>query len=159
EIADRNPGVLTAGERAAIAADRTAHQIRWGSIAADIGRGPGRFAEIDRALADSADAASRALDPASALTAAERQLVFDRISALRERYRMRDAVALYETMAARPEPVPGYVKSAAASAYLYLEQPEKARDLYRAALGADASSLEARLGLFYALAESEDHAA
>ena len=159
EIADQNPGVLTAGERAAIAADRTAHQIRWGAIAADTGRGPARFAGIDLALADSDAAGARALDRDNELSPTERQLALDRIGALRERYRMREAVALYEAMAARPLPLPAYAQSAAASAYLYLEQPEKARDLYRAALISDPANLETRIGLFYALAESEDHAA
>jgi NAD(P)-dependent dehydrogenase (short-subunit alcohol dehydrogenase family) len=51
EFADRYPGLLSADERAAIAADRTAQQIRWGSIAADTGRGAGRFEGLDRALA------------------------------------------------------------------------------------------------------------
>ena len=157
ELADRSPGVLAPNERDAIAADRTAHQIRWGAIAADTGRGPTRFATIDGALADSEAAGKRALDPAAELTATERQLALDRISALRVRYRMRDAVALYEAMAARPAAVPAYAKSAAASAYLYLEEPEKARDLYHAALAADPDNVEWRMGLFYALADSEDH--
>jgi biofilm PGA synthesis protein PgaA len=157
ELADRNPGVLAPNERDAIAADRTAHQIRWGAIAAGTGRGPTRFAGIDRALAESDAAGKRALDPAAELTVTERQLALDRISALCLRYRMRDAVALYEAMAARPAPVPAYAKSAAASAYLYLEEPEKARDLYREALAADPNNVEWRTGLFYALADSEEH--
>ena len=159
EIAQRNPGVLTGDERDAIAADRTAHQIRWGTITAASERGVARFAGIDLALADSDAAALRALNPAAQLTGIERQLVLDRIIALRERYRMRDAVVLYEAMAARTEPAPGYVKSATASAYLYLEQPETARTLYRAALAADPTNLESRIGLYYAFAESEEHAA
>jgi biofilm PGA synthesis protein PgaA len=157
ELADRNPGLLAPDERAAIAADVTAHQIRWGSIAADAGRGPGRFAGLDRALADSDAAATRALDPAADSSATERELVFDRISALRERFRMREALALYDAMAARPAPVPAYATSAAASACLYLKQPERARDLYRKALATDPDNLQARIGLFYALAESEQH--
>ncbi len=68
ELADRHPGVLEPGEREDIAADRTAHRIRWGAIAADTGRGPARFAGIDIALADSGAAGTRALDPAAALT-------------------------------------------------------------------------------------------
>ncbi len=157
ELADRNPGALTPGEREALAADRTAHQIRWGAIAADTGRGPARFADLDRALADSDAAGNRALERSAQLTPVERQLALDRIGALRERFRMRDAVNLYEAMAARPEAVPAYAKSAAASAYLYLEKPEQARDLYRAALVTDPDNLESRVGLYYALAESEDH--
>ena len=86
ELANHNPGVLAPYKRDAIAADRTAHQIRWGSIAADTGRGPTRFA-------DSELAGTRALDPAAELTSTERQLALDRVVALREHYRMRDAVA------------------------------------------------------------------
>jgi biofilm PGA synthesis protein PgaA len=159
ELADRHPGIITPAERDAIAADRTAHQIRWGTIDANSGRGSARFAGIDRALADSERAAQRALDPSVTLTATERQLALDRISALRERYRMRDAIVLYEALAARPAALPAYAQSAAASAYLYLEQPEKARDLYRAALVTDPNNLQSHIGLFYALAESEDHPA
>ncbi len=159
ELADRNPGALPPAERDAIAADRTAHQVRWGAIAADTGIGPPRFASIDRALADSDAAGARVLDPAASLTATERTLALDRVGALRVRYRMREAVELYEAMAARPAGTPAYVKADAASAYLYLEQPEKARDLYREAIAADPENPDMRIGLFYALAESEDHAA
>jgi biofilm PGA synthesis protein PgaA len=157
EIADRHPGLINAAERDAIAADSTAQLIRWGTIAADTGRGPARFADLDRALAESEAAGARGLDPLAALGPTERQLAQDRVGALRERYRMREAVALYEALAARPVALPAYVKSATAAAYLYLELPEKARDLYREALDTDPDGLEARLGLFYALAESEQH--
>ncbi len=157
DLADRNPGVMTPGEREAIAADVTAHQIRWGAIAADTGRGTARFAIIDRALEASALAGTRALDPLASLSVPERELALDRFSALRERSRMREAIELYSALALRAEPIPAYAQSAAASAYLYLEQPEKARDLYREALRTDPGNLESQIGLFYALAECEEH--
>ena len=159
ELADRSPGLLDERERAALAAGSTAGRIRWGAIAADTGRGTERFAVLDRALADSDAAGARALDPAAVLSPIERQLALDRVVALSARFRMREAVALYQAMAAREAPVPPYVKASAASAYLYLEQPERARDLYREVLAAHPDNLESRLGLFYALAESEDHGA
>lgn len=157
EIAERHPGLISTDERMTIDADRTARLIRWGEISADSGRGPRRFAALDRALADSEAAAARALTPSAELTVIERRLAYDRIAALRARYRMRDAIALYEAMAARPPAAPAYVKSAAASAYLYVERPEIARDLYREAVATDPGNLESQLGLFFALAESEDH--
>ncbi len=157
ELADRSPGLLSAQEREAMAADRTAHRIRWGTIAADTGRGPERFAALDRALAESDAVGLRALDPAATLSRVERQLAFDRLVALRDRFRMREAVDLHRALAARPDPVPPYALSAAASAHLTLEQPEAARDLYRRVLDAEPENLDARLGLFYALAESEEH--
>ena len=159
ELADRAPGLVDERERAALAAGSTASRIRWGAIAADTGRGMERFAVLDRALSDSEGAGTRALDPAAALSPVERQLALDRIVALSARFRMQEAIALYLAMAARPEPVPPYVKASTASAFLYLEQPERARDLYREVLAVQPDSLESRLGLFYALAESEDHGA
>lgn len=157
EIAERHPGLITSDEGLTLGADRTARLIRWGEIAADTGRGTERFAALDRALVDSEVAATRAMTPGTELTGIERRLVYDRVCALRARYRMRDAIALYEAMAERPPAAPAYAKSAAASAYLYLEQPDVARDLYQQAVASDPSNLEAQLGLFYALAESEDH--
>jgi len=157
DLADRTPGILTSEERNAIAADRTAHQIRWGAVTADTEPGSARFAEIDRALDESEMAGSIALQANTNLTASERQLALDRVGALRERYRMRDAIELYEALAARSALNPVYVKAEAASAYLYLEQPEKARDLYREVLATDPENLGSQIGLFYALAESEDH--
>src|SRR5688572_15336359 len=108
ELADRNPGLLSPAERAAVAADRTAHQIRWGAITADSGRGAARFADTDLALADSEAAGARALDRTAELSATERQLALDRIGALRDRYRMQEAVALYEAMEARPAALPAW---------------------------------------------------
>ena len=159
ELADRNPGVLAPHERAALAADSTATRIRWGAIAADAGRGPVRFALLDQALAESVAAGERALDLAVELGAVERQLALDRVVALSARFRMAEAVALYQALAGRVAPVPAYVKNSAAGASLYLENPEFARDLYREALALDPNNLESRLGLFYALAESEEHTA
>ncbi|MDP3400072.1 MAG: tetratricopeptide repeat protein, partial [Brevundimonas sp.] len=57
--------------------------------------------------------------------------------------------------AARATP-PVYSLQAAADAYLHLEQPEQARELYLQVLAAEPNNLKARLGLFYALIEMED---
>lgn len=159
EFADSHAGIISAEEREAITADRTAHRIRWGVIAADAGRGEARFAKIDQALVESDAAGARALDSGIELSKTERQLVLDRITALSARYRMHDAIALYKAMAARPLPIPAYAKAAAASAYLYIQKPEQARDLYREALGTDPDNVETHIGLFYALAECEEHQA
>ncbi|HEY0269086.1 MAG TPA: poly-beta-1,6 N-acetyl-D-glucosamine export porin PgaA [Methyloradius sp.] len=159
EFADAHAGIISVTERDALAADRTAHKIRWAAITADTGVGEARFAALDLALAESDLAGARALDPNIELSPTERQLALDRISALSQRYRMKDAITLYEAMAKRAQEIPAYAKAAAASAYLYLEQPESARDLYREALETDPSNLNTRIGLFYALAECEEHAA
>jgi len=159
EVARANPAAFTPEQVAQFRADATAHQIRWGVAAADQGFGPERFAELDRALAQSESVVPRALDRSATLTEAERRLALDRITALQARVRMRDTIELYEAMAARPDPLPPYVKAAAASAYLYLRQPERSRDLYREVVAADPGNTGAQLGLFYALAECEEHKA
>ena len=156
-LADRSPGVLDPQERDALEANDTASRIRWGSVAADTGRGLERFALIDSALEDSESAGKRSLDPAAELPLSERQRALDRIVALSERFRMQEAIDLFQAIVSRKAAVPPYAKSAAASAYLYLEQPERARDLYYEVLDADPDNLEARLGLFYALDECEQH--
>ena len=159
DIARAHPEAFGPNDMASFAADGTAHNIRWGIAAADQGHGPERFAMLDRAIAESDAAAARALVLGTVLTPTERQLALDRISALQARSRMVEATQLYEAMAARPEPVPPYVKSAAASAYLYVQKPERARDLYREVVAADPADTAAQLGLFYALAENEEHKA
>ena len=158
ELAERHPGLIDAKEREALAADTTASRIRWGAIDAGSVRGAERFAMLDRALAESEAAAARAMDPAAPLTAIEPQLVLDRLYALSERFHMREAVALHDALQARKDLIPAYATAAAAAAHLYLEHPERASALYREALATDPTSLRTRLGLYYALAESEQHA-
>src|SRR5690606_8878553 len=85
----------------------------------------------------------------------------DRLVALRDRQRMRDAVALYESLTAAETPVPSYARVAAADAYLYLEQPEVARDLYLGALaevGTEARGIiDWKVALMYAYGEIGQH--
>ena len=131
ELARQHPGLIDANEEASLAADTTANRIRWGAIDAGSGRGAERFAMLDRALAESDAAAARAIDSSVVLSAVERQLVLDRLYALSERFRMREAVALHDAIEARKEPIPAYAAAAAASAHLYLEHPERASVLYR----------------------------
>ncbi|WP_165795086.1 poly-beta-1,6 N-acetyl-D-glucosamine export porin PgaA [Solimicrobium silvestre] len=55
---------------------------------------------------------------------------FDRIVALDDRGYMEEAVLIYQELMAAKIAIPLYVKFAVADAYAYLEQPDKARDLY-----------------------------
>ncbi len=138
------------------AADRGAAMIRWGALQTQAENGPARFAEIDRAIDDNAWLiAELSTDPKKNADAIRRAR-FDRVLALRTRVRMREAVDLYEALRKDSADIPPYVTIAAADAYLYLEQPQHARDLYLQAqkAGDDDSSL----GLFYAYIESEQFA-
>ena len=68
--------------------------------------------------------------PGSPASASQRRLQFDRIVLLRNRVRMQDAVDLSESLLRDGIDVAPYAQAAAADAYLYLRQPEKARDLF-----------------------------
>jgi biofilm PGA synthesis protein PgaA len=73
---------------------------------------------------------------------------------------MLDVIAEYDDLRRNHVELPGYALNAVGDAYLYVRQPEKARDLYRRVLEATPSNLDARLALFYAEVELEDfHAA
>jgi biofilm PGA synthesis protein PgaA len=157
ELAEAVPGLVSPAELAALRADRTAARIRWGAIAAAQGTGPARFAALEAALAESDALAERFSVHAGALDRLERQLLFDRLVGLREAYRMPEAIALYERLVAAGIAVPAYARLAAAGAYLHLERPESARDLYAGVLAAQPDHFAANLGLFYALVETEDH--
>jgi biofilm PGA synthesis protein PgaA len=157
ELAARHPDLVRPDELEALRADRTAARIRWGAIASAQGAGPSRFAEIDAALADSDALAQRWLAQGGRLDGTERLLLVDRLVGLRDRYRMADAITLYERLIADAIPVPAYARIAAAGAYLYVEKPERARDLLVAVLAEAPNHFAANLGLFYALVETEDH--
>ncbi|MBP6018073.1 MAG: poly-beta-1,6 N-acetyl-D-glucosamine export porin PgaA [Burkholderiaceae bacterium] len=122
-----------------------------------------RYAVADRAIAeyDRLIPAWQALgQPAHADVL---RLRYDRIQALHARVRMQDVVMEYENLEAQGVVVPRYILNDVASAYLYLHQPEKARDLYRRSLSdpqstqdSPAERLANETGLFYALIETEN---
>lgn len=119
-----------------------------------------RFAVADRALEryDQLFAAWRAEAPRP--DADIRRARIDRLAALHARYRMREVVEEYTALVAEG-PVPAYALSDVASAYLYLREPERARELYAQSLQSNVESgdedarAEDEVGLYYALMESE----
>jgi len=154
QLSDENPGVLSADEVRQIDGDTAAALVRWGVL-----EPPSeelRFAASDRAIA--------ALDVLIARwTAADadagRDLLrarFDRMVAYRDRVRMSEVVAEYEDLVRRDVAIPGYALVAAADAYLYLRQPEVARDLYLRGLAVDPNNPDTRLALFYAYVDLDD---
>ena len=149
ELAEQSPGLLTEEELTALRSDRSAITARWG--AAGDQDSPDRFASTDLALAEN----EKLLSGASATV--RRRLQYDRVVLLRNRYRMQEAVQLHDELAKADPSVPGYVQVAAADAWLYLEEPEKARDLYSAAIAQGDSTNAAKYGLFYAYNDAEQH--
>jgi len=159
-LARQHPDLYNAAQLRRFEADAVAQQVRLASMPTR--SEAERFVIADRALARYADLipAWQALgEPAQADVLRAR---IDRLHALHARVRMADLVAEYEALRAQGVAVPRYALNDVASAYLYLRQPEKARDLYREVAADDAwrqddpeDRLSTETGLYYALAEAE----
>ncbi len=152
-LARRAPGLLSPTELEAISSDRTAITIRWGRL--PHGDPATRFEETDEAITEletrlQALAVTGRTDSPRAL-----QSRFDLMAAYLDRQRVKEVVALYETLPETARRPPSYVLNTAANAYLQLQQPERARDLLREALEQQPDDFDSRLALVYALVESE----
>jgi biofilm PGA synthesis protein PgaA len=151
-LARATPGVLDTGERARVAGMESAMLLRANQLPTDDPRQG--LAVTDRAIADlEQQVAAHQAQPG--LRDAFLRARFDLLVAYRDRRRMADAVRVYEALRGDGVVPPGYARLSAAAAYLDLERPEPAHDLYRAVLAEDPQDFEARLGLFYALIELE----
>lgn len=121
-LADRHPQLFSADEQFRLENDAAAQTIRFGEAQLSAEQGRTHYESTDAALAANASVLARFGDRHAAQ--------FDRLVALRDRARMREAVQLYESLHAAGVVVPAYAEFAAADAYLSLHQPEQARDLY-----------------------------
>ncbi len=155
ELAEQSPGVLSEDELLGLKADQAALTTRWGAAADP--SAPDRFGNTDIALAENERLLQELQTSGKGESPAARRLQFDRIEALRNRARMREAVALHESLVDEGVEVPAYAQLAAAEAYLYLEQPERARDLYLRALPQTGENFSAQVQLFYAYSDGEQH--
>ncbi|MDX1762727.1 MAG: poly-beta-1,6 N-acetyl-D-glucosamine export porin PgaA [bacterium] len=144
-------GLLSADEMDHVQADWAAAKVRWGEIPS-----PGyetRFAETDEAIAI-LDNRIRRLTAEEGLSETATPVLrarFDRMVALRNRYRMADVAAEYERLKAQDVAVPVYGQQAAGDAYLYLERPREAEMTYREALSRDPRNFNIETALFWAL--------
>jgi biofilm PGA synthesis protein PgaA len=112
----------------------------------------GGFAGTDAALAR-LDALLSELSPNE--TDLQRRLRLDRLVALRDRVRMREAITEAEALR-RDAPLPPYAEEAYADALLYSKQPGPAREAYRRVLAQNPKDVQAQYGVFYASIELED---
>ncbi|HIE54122.1 MAG TPA: tetratricopeptide repeat protein, partial [Chromatiaceae bacterium] len=78
---------------------------------------------------------------------------FDYIVALVQAKEMKKAIEQFQIIQKRGYPIPPYVYETTAGAYLYMENPYKALELYNTSLRLNPNSLNARLGKFYTLQE------
>ncbi|UCD36492.1 MAG: tetratricopeptide repeat protein [Nitrospiraceae bacterium] len=78
---------------------------------------------------------------------------YDYILALVENYDMQEAVDEYERFINEDIHPPDWVLENVASAYLYLEQPDRALEIYEDVLSRNPASYNSRTGMFYVLQE------
>jgi biofilm PGA synthesis protein PgaA len=78
---------------------------------------------------------------------------YDNIIALVGNYEMQKAVEEYEGLIQENVPCPEWVLDNIASAYLYLEKPQKALEIYNEILSKNPGSFRSRMGKFYVLQE------
>ncbi|MEZ0174603.1 MAG: poly-beta-1,6 N-acetyl-D-glucosamine export porin PgaA [Candidatus Reddybacter sp.] len=150
----KDPGLFSNGELARIRSNMAAQRIRWAAIPPE--QEKMRFNEVEQAIAELEKNIEEArLTKGDSSTYA---LIgqFDLLVALRDRYRMEEAVKLYNKLHALNIVVPAYAQRAACDALLYLERPEQAEACYlqvKRAVGEDNPNLD--LALFYAYLENE----
>ncbi|MEE3650086.1 MULTISPECIES: poly-beta-1,6 N-acetyl-D-glucosamine export porin PgaA [unclassified Brenneria] len=116
-----------------------------------------RFVVADRALANYETLLTRwHADPDA--QADYRRARIDRLGALLARSRMVEVTSEYEDLRRENDDIPTYARLWAASAYLYLQQPDKAEQLYLSAARDAPQEMrepEEQSSLFYSLAENE----
>lgn len=141
-------------EQRALDGDRIALTIRHGIIDRNTMRGADKFFRLDQALTVTNSLASDFF-AGKVPDSEDLRRLNDRLSALSSRRLARDAVRLYETLAARKLPINLWSKRDVAGSYLELRQPQHAASLYYEVIAANPDDFDANLGLFYSLVESE----
>lgn len=142
-----------AGNTRSIEAQQAGAMVRWGEQV--------RSPEPARRF-EGTDAALARLDVLLASLPADdkdlrRRLRIDRMVALRDRVRMKEAMEEGEALDA-DGPLPAFAEQAYADALLYMRRPEQARDAYNRVLAQYPNDVQARYGAFFAAVELEDFA-
>lgn len=134
DYAEKIPTAFSTEEIRSMQQARVGRLVKWGEIEARYGIGPERFNATDKAIVESnrlraAFKHDEVLNNPSTLN-----VEFDRVVALRNRVRMKEAIEHFQEISQHNIFIPAYVLAAAADAYLYLREPKVARDLYLQAL-------------------------
>ena len=155
KLAGQSPGVVADDDLSVIEADAIAQEIRWGRLRQ--GTAAQRYALTDEAINKLQSRLKLLEDSERGDSALAHRYRFDLIVALADRHRMDEAIAVHERLVSDGVAIPVYAQLSAADAYLYLEQPERARDLYQDVLARQPGNFDATIGLFYAYVELEEH--
>jgi len=152
DLANRQPGLFTPLEYARLEQAAIAQRLRWSKAEMWELSGPERFRTLDSALIDGQGLLLRLPDTPE-YASVRHALVGDLVFGLSTRGRMDEAIGYYESLAASGAPVYPYVLVAAADAYAYNEELDKAIACYERALSeagpADIDRPAARESLFY----------
>ena len=150
-------------EMAKIRWNRAAFLVRSGKI--DKEDGTPRFEDMDesiRFIQENIEYANAL--PSGSSTWWLMRAKFDLIVALHSQFRMQEVIGEYLSLKKQQVEIPSYVSIAVADAYLYLEQPEEARDLYQSVLSKKSDKkrdsnqiFNVRISLYFALLEAEQN--
>ena len=154
ELANQSPDLLTEIEYRRLLSDRAAIRTRWGAYAPTTEKQ--RFSETDIALKRLDNYDQRLAEAGEKIESTLRHNIrFDKIVALRDRVRMRDAIKEYEYLHENNIALPCYTQIAVADAYLYEKQADIARDLYIDILKHCTKEFNTHIALFYSYIENE----
>lgn len=157
-LAARYPQALDAQQRDALERNRTAVDARWAERLRAL---PRRYADgserLDGAIARSDELARTFMTSETPMTEAQLRWLHDRLVLLGSAGRAQEAVALHQRFARRGLPVPGYALRPVADSYMRLRQPTRATALYERVLREAPEDADARVGMYFALLESEAH--
>jgi biofilm PGA synthesis protein PgaA len=155
ELAKQVPNLFTTQEWYRFLSARITMNLRWSGFAPE--KESERFAETDLTL-ERLDNEQRFIYATGGQKNQRliNYLRFDRISALRNRSKMREILIEYQHLLKDKVDIPCYVLIPIGDAYIYLEEPEKSRDIYLETLNKCPKNFNARMSLFYAYIETEE---
>lgn len=156
KLADKHHGLMQDSEYRDIVGAEDSSLVRWGPLEST--SEATRYEETDAAIAtlDRHISQWTALNDPSAIPNIQRAR-FDRLIALRDRGRMQDVVDDYNALVQDGVEVPAYALEAVGEAYLYLREPEIARDIFLKVLQTMPDDLETRRLLAYAYLECNQY--
>lgn len=155
ELADQYPETITPEEYKRLRGDKVALEVRWASLYPVSEKT--RFSECTHILEqlDKVILSPECQGPEG--KACQRQARLDRLALLKNCSGEEDVIEEYHRLLSEGEKLPGYALEAVAEAMLKNREPEQARELYEETIRLNSKSHNARIGLFFALIETEKY--
>lgn len=153
KLADQHPGLMASEEYRRLHSDIAANMIRDGMNAPNEAE---RYTLTDRAITMlNGQIADWSKDPDAQQDVVRARL--DRIIALRNRNLMQEVIVQYHKLQDDHITIPPYVLSSVGDAYMYMHEPEQARDIYLEVLKSDPKNFEVRRQLVFAYGECNQY--